>query len=71
MYGGGTSDCTVTFDGTFTVPIAGTDKSEDVEAEIGDTYIEFQDWWKSSTNDEKGADVTVTYNTITLYYEYF
>ena len=70
MYGGGTSDCTVTFDGTFTVPIAGTDKSEDVEAEIGDTYIEFQDWWKSSTHDKTGADVTVTYNTITLYYEY-
>ena len=32
--------------------------------------MEFQDWWKSSTNDETGADVTVTYNTITLYYEY-
>ena len=70
MYGGGTQDNTVTFDGTFNIPVAGTDKSEVLDAEIGDTYIEFQDWWKSSTNDETGADVSVTYNTITLYYEY-
>ncbi|MBR1592342.1 MAG: glycoside hydrolase [Ruminococcus sp.] len=70
MYGGGTQDNTVTFDGTFNIPVAGTDKSEVLDAEIGDTYMEFQDWWKSSADDETGADVSVTYNTITLYYEY-
>ena len=70
MYGGGTQDSTITFDGTFNIPVAGTDKSEVLDAEIGDTYMEFQDWWKSSTADETGADVSVTYNTITLYYEY-
>lgn len=66
MYGAGTSDTTITFDGFF------TDANQDeVTAEIGDTYAEFQgNWWASSANDEKGADVSVTYNTITLYYEY-
>ncbi len=66
MYSGGTTDTTITFDGYF------TDSNQDeVQASIGDTYTEFQgNWWASSDNDEKGADVTVTYNTITLVYEY-
>lgn len=64
-YGAGTADTTVNFDGFFT-----NSDLEEVEASIGDTYIEFQDWWASSSNDDTGADVTVTYNSITLYYEY-
>jgi hypothetical protein len=71
MYSGGTGDTTVLFDGTFNIPDPTDDtKSIEVEAEIGDTYIEFQDWWKSSNADPTGADVTVTYNTITMYYEW-
>ncbi len=70
-YSAGTGDSTVSFDGTFTIVTdASTNTTAEVEAEIGDTYIEFQDWWKSSSNDDTGADVNVTYNTITLYYEY-
>ncbi|MDE5834207.1 MAG: hypothetical protein K2H26_01650, partial [Ruminococcus sp.] len=65
MYGTGTSDTTVNFDGFFT-----NSDMEEVEATIGDKYIEFQDWWASSENDDTGADVKVTYNSITLYYEY-
>lgn len=65
MYGSGTGDCTVTFDGYFT-----NGDQEEVSASIGDTYSELQSWWASSSNDETGADVSVTYNTITLYYEY-
>ena len=69
-YGGGTADNTVEFDGTFTIPIDAETNLENEPAIIRDTYIEFQDWWKSSTNSETGADVTVTYNTITVVYEY-
>ncbi|MDE6501140.1 MAG: glycoside hydrolase [Ruminococcus sp.] len=65
MYGTGTSDTTINFDGFFT-----NSDMEEVEATIGDKYIEFQDWWASSENDDTGADVKVTYNSITLYYEY-
>jgi len=65
MYGAGTADTTVNFDGFFT-----NSDLEEVEASIKDTYMEFQDWWASSSNDDKGADVTVKYNSITLYYEY-
>ncbi len=65
-FGAGTADSTILFDDFF------TDGNQDViEASIGDTYTEFQGgWWKSSSNDEKGADVSVTYNSITLVYEY-
>ena len=69
-YGGGTADNTVEIDGTFDIPIDDTTTLEGEPATINDTFIEFQDWWKSSTNDDKGADVTVTYNTITMVYEY-
>ncbi|MBR4628130.1 MAG: glycoside hydrolase [Ruminococcus sp.] len=69
-YGGGTADNVVVFDGTFTIPIDETTNLEDEPATVKDTYIEFQDWWKSSTNDNKGADVSVTYNYITMVYEF-
>ena len=64
-YSGGTGDNTIVFDGVFT-----NGDSEDVEAAIGDTYTELQDWWRTSEKDESGADVEVKYNTITLYYIY-
>lgn len=66
----GNTDMTVNFDGKFSVvddPVLGT--SKEIEATFNDTYMEFQDWWKSSSNDDTGADISVTYNTITLYYE--
>ena len=68
-YGAGSGEAEVIFDGTFTV-MTGPDTSDEMEAKIGDDSIEFQDWWKSSTNSETGEDVTVTYNSITLVYEY-
>ena len=64
-YSTGTNDCEIIFDGTFT-----NSDNEEVNADIHDTYTELQTWWASSANDEKGADVSVTYNTITLVYEY-
>jgi hypothetical protein len=59
-------------DGTFTIPDPAKDGAsiELENADYKDTYIEFQDWWKSSANSESGADVSVTYNTITMVYEY-
>lgn len=71
MSSSGNTEITVNFDGKFTIiddPVTNTTK--EVSASFKDTYMEFQDWWKSSSNDETGADITVTYNTITLYYEY-
>ncbi len=70
-YGAGTADNVVEFDGTFVVSTdPATNKSEELEAKVEDTYIEFQDWWKSSTNSDSGDDVSVTYNYITMVYEY-
>jgi len=69
-YGGGTGDNTVLMDGTFDIPISDTETLEGEPAEIKDTFIELQDWWKSSTNSDSGDDVTVTYNYITMVYEY-
>ena len=58
-------------DSTFTIPDPDkADASLEVEADYDDTFIEFQDWWKASANDGKGGDVSVTYNTITVVYEY-
>ena len=57
-------------DGTFTIPDPEKPNSNlEIEGTYNDTYIEFQDWWKSSANSEKGEDVSVTYNTITMVYE--
>lgn len=66
QFSAGTSDAVIQFDGYFT----DGDQNE-VQATVGDTYTELQpEWWKSSENDEKGTDVSVTYNTITFVYEY-
>lgn len=71
MYNG-TGDVVVEMDGTFSIPDpAKADASIEIEnATYKDTYIEFQDWWKSSANSSSGEDVSVTYNTITMVYEY-
>ena len=67
----GTGDCVVEMDGVFTIPDPAKDGANlEVEATYNDKYIEFQDWWKASANSESGEDVTVTYNTITMVYEY-
>ena len=69
-YSGGTQDIVVEMDGTFTIPDPDKPNSNlEIEGTYNDTYIEFQDWWKSSANSEKGEDVSVTYNTITMVYE--
>ena len=71
MYGQGTSDTEILFDGTYNMPDPdNADASIEVEGTVLDKYMEFQDWWKSSTKDSTGADVSVTYNTITVVYEY-
>lgn len=59
------NESVVEFDGTFK-----DGDGEDINAEIGDTYTELQHWWASSDKDEKGSDVSVTYKSVTLYYEY-
>lgn len=65
-YSGGTSDVTVVMDDQFT-----NGDGDTVSATIQDSYSELQpEWWKSSTNDETGSDVTVIINTISLVYEY-
>jgi len=70
-FAAGTGDAIVNFDGTFTVVTdTVTGKSEELEAKIGDKSIELQEWWKYSEKDKDGADITVTYNTVTLVYEY-
>ena len=67
----GSGDVEVEMDNTFTIPDPEKEgASLEVEADFDDTFIEFQDWWKSSANDGKGGDVSVTYNTITVVYEY-
>ncbi len=67
----GSGDVEVEMDSTFTIPDPDkADASLEVEADYDDTFIEFQDWWKASANDGKGGDVSVTYNTITVVYEY-
>ena len=64
-YSGGTKNYTIKFDGYFNNP---DDKS--VEASIGDKTTELTNWWKSSAVSESGDDVEVTFNKITLVYEY-
>ena len=68
----GSGDVEVEMDGTFTIPDpTKSDSSLEIEnATYNDTYIEFQDWWKSSANSTSGDDVSVTYNSITMVYEY-
>jgi len=69
MSSSGNTNMTVNFDGKFTI-LEDDKTSKEVTTTFKDTFIEFQDWWKSSSNDNTGADISVTYNTITLYYEY-
>ena len=71
MYNGN-GDVEVEMDGIFSIPDPSKpDASLEIEnATYKDTYIEFQDWWKSSANSASGDDVSVTYNSITMVYEY-
>ena len=65
-YSGGTNDVEVVMDDQFS-----NGNSDIVSATIQDTYTELQpNWWKSSTNDETGSDVTTVINTVSLVYEY-
>ena len=68
----GTADNEIVFDDEFTIvkdAAAGT--SETVSAVCNDTSAELQGfWWKYSEKYPKGDDVTVTYNSVTLVYEY-
>ncbi len=68
-YSLGTADATVPFDETYTIVV--DDKSVDIEGSCNDTYVEVQNWWTSSENDPSaGGDITVTFNNVTLVYEY-
>ena len=68
----GTADNIVKFDDKFTIVTnAETNESETVSAVSNDDYAEFQgNWWMYSEKDANGADISLTYNTITLVYEY-
>ncbi len=68
-YSLGTADNTVVFDDAYTI-VEG-EKSKEISGSCNDTYAELQNWWVSSQNDPAGgSDITVTFNTITLVYEY-
>ena len=68
----GTADIEIPFDGEFTVvkdAVAGT--NETITGTTNDEYAEFQGgWWKYSEKQPDGSDITVTYNSVTLVYEY-
>ena len=68
-YSLGTADSVVDFDDQYTI-VDANGKSAQVTASCNDTYAELQDWWRSSKNDEKGSDISVTYNSVQLVYEY-
>ena len=66
---GNNVDNVVPFDDTFTIVV--DEKGVDVKGVTKDDYIEFQgEWWKYSEKDEAGADISVTYNSIKMVYEY-
>jgi len=68
----GTADITIPFNDEFTVvKDAAANTTEIVNAVCNDEYAEFQgNWWKYSEKSESGDDITVTYNSVTLVYEY-
>ena len=46
-------------------------KSENITGSCNDESAELQNWWASSENDSKnGEDISTTFNTVTLVYEY-
>ncbi len=67
-YDNATTEMTVEMDGKFTI-VNADEEQESINGVSEDTFIEFQDWWKYSEKDGKGADVSVTYETVTLYYD--
>lgn len=68
-YSLGSNASTVDFDDQYTIVV--DNKSETVTADCNDTYAELQNWWVSSEqNPSDGTDITVTFNSITLNYEY-
>lgn len=68
-YSLGTADSTVVFDDAYT--IVEDEKSKEISGSCNDSYAELQNWWASSQSDPaSGSDITVTFNTITLVYEY-
>ena len=66
----GTGKVTVKFDGTFSVPGDDPDVMDTAEGTITEKNATFQEWWKGSETSTNGDNVTTTFNTITLYYEY-
>lgn len=66
----GTGKVTVKFDGTFSVPGDDPNAMDTAEATITEKNATFQEWWKGSETSETGENVTTTFNTITLFYEY-
>ncbi|MBQ9899168.1 MAG: glycoside hydrolase [Ruminococcus sp.] len=67
-YDNATTEMTVEMDGKFTI-VNADEEQETINGVSEDTFIELQDWWKYSEKDSKGADVSVTYDTVTLYYD--
>ena len=64
-----TNDVTIPFDDQYTIVV--DEKSTTVTGFCNDTYAELQNWWASSEKDsEKGTDISTTFNSVTLVYEY-
>lgn len=63
-------DNIVKFDDAFTIVV--DEKGKEIKGSTLDEYIEFQGgWWKYSEKDtDKGEDVSVTFNSVTMVYEY-
>lgn len=64
-----TNDVTIPFDDQYTIVV--DEKSTAITGSCNDTYAELQNWWASSEKDsEKGTDISTTFNSVTLVYEY-
>ena len=66
----GSGKVTVKFDGEFSVPGEDPSVMDTAKATITEKNAIFQEWWKGSETSESGDNVTTTFNSITLYYEY-
>ena len=64
MFTNSSNTLEIPFDGKF----INADK-EEVTNKIADNKLEIQHWWGSSEKDDDGADLSVDYKTITVYYK--
>ena len=64
-----TNNVSIPFDDQYTIVV--DEKSTTITGSCNDTSAELQSWWASSEKDAaSGTDITTTYNSVTLVYEY-